>query len=110
MLIVIIVSVVQTIFVELGGEYFACSQHGLSLAQWGICLVVGAFGSFINFILKIIPFPRKEQKLAPESKIVNAELSLELKKHGIIYLITSKYLLNTISVIDNEKLLDEYEA
>jgi hypothetical protein len=37
----------------------ACSKHGLSLVQWGICFFVASFGLLINVIAKLVKIEPK---------------------------------------------------
>ena len=127
-LIVLIISACQVIFVIFGGKALACSPHGLSLAQWGICLAVGAFGLVINFLLKLIPYPKKPPKKEVKSNLlhplilqkqnriirkqssIRSDLSLDIKKDGGKFRIILKQYSNDRIFIDaHEKLLSEHE-
>ena len=45
----------QALLVEFGRNAFHCSKGGLTIQQWGMCLLMGALTFIVSFFIKFIP-------------------------------------------------------
>jgi len=63
MIIVIAIAGLQALIVSVGYHAFECHKHGLTGAQWGICIALGSGGLFWGTILKFL----SEDKMCPQA-------------------------------------------
>jgi hypothetical protein len=56
LVIIAIIIVLQIILVTFTGMAFGVyNNFGLTIEQWGICILIGSFGLLVNLFLKLLP-------------------------------------------------------
>ena len=72
----------QALLVEFGRNAFHCSKGGLTIQQWGMCLLMGALTFIVSFFIKFIPVKESvDDGIEQEKEImINADEADEEKK------------------------------
>jgi hypothetical protein len=76
----------QGILVQFGKNAFHCSKGGLTIQQWGMCLLMGSLTFFVSLFAKCIPVPECNNENNEEEKeiILNAN-NMDDEKNLILY-------------------------
>lgn len=66
MIFIVIVGVIfilQILLLTFGGIAFGVYENfGLTVPQWGICILIGAFSLIVNIFLKLLPIAKHEHE------------------------------------------------
>lgn len=59
LIILVIIIVLQILLVTFTGMAFGVyANFGLTIQQWGICILIGSFSLIVNIILKLLPIAK----------------------------------------------------
>ena len=72
--------VLQGLLVEFGRNAFHCSKGGLTIQQWGVCLLMSSLTFIVSFFCKFIPVPECKDKEFDEEKEIIINVDNEEKR------------------------------
>ncbi len=59
--IVIVIVILQILLITFTGKAFGVyANYGLTIQQWGICILIGSFSLIVNLVLKLLPIAKHE--------------------------------------------------